>query len=167
MRLELPIAVVIALNALMWPVIQLGLAWGFTRMPARWFDPPRGWRCPGETPARYERWFRVHLWKDSLPDGASWFAGGVPKSRIGGTSAGALRRFAIETWRGELCHWAAMAFTPLCFLWNPPWACAVMATYAVLANLPCVMVQRYNRIRIQSLLARRGKGGGTAKPAAR
>ena len=39
-----------------------------------------------------------------------------------------------------------LACLPLFFLWNPPWACAVMAFYAIAANMPCIAVQRYNRL---------------------
>lgn len=158
MPLELPLWVVAALNVLLWPLIQLGLAWSFTRMSARWFATPCRWYWPGETPDRYERWLRVKVWKDRLPDGASWFAGGVPKSRLSGSDTTTLRRFAQETWRGELCHWAAIACSPVFFLWNPPWACGVMVGYALLANAPCILVQRYNRLRIDAALARSQHG---------
>jgi hypothetical protein len=31
-----------------------------------------------------------------------------------------------------------------------------MVTYALVANLPCILAQRYNRLRFQRVLARRG-----------
>ena len=151
MPIELPLAWIVILNCAGWPLIQLGLAWGFTHMPERWFRPPR--EVAGEA-ALHERFFQVKRWKDRLPDAASWFAGGFAKGRLGGRDADYLQRFIRETWRGELCHWTAMAFTPLFFLWNPPWADAVMVIYALAANLPCIIAQRYNRSRIHRLLAR-------------
>jgi glycosyl-4,4'-diaponeurosporenoate acyltransferase len=39
-------------------------------------------------------------------------------------------------------------------LWNPPWAVAVMFIYATVANVPCLLVQRYNRARLLDALAR-------------
>lgn len=147
MPIELPLAWIIALNVLGWPVIQLGLAWGFTRMPARWFHAPRpfGWEERGLI---YQKWLRIKSWKNRLPDGAAWFAGGFAKGRIGARDAGYLQRFANETWRGELCHWCAIGCTPLFFLWNPWWGDAVMIAYALAANLPCILAQRYNRARM-------------------
>jgi glycosyl-4,4'-diaponeurosporenoate acyltransferase len=152
MPIELPLPWVVALNIGGWPVIQLALAWAFTRMPAAWFRPPRPLRAEGDGSC-YRRWLAVHRWKDRLPDGASWFAGGVAKARLGGRRPADLERFAREAWRGELCHWSAIACAPVFFLWNPWWADGVMVAYALAANLPCIVVQRYNRARIARLLA--------------
>jgi glycosyl-4,4'-diaponeurosporenoate acyltransferase len=48
-----------------------------------------------------------------------------------------------------------MFLTPLFFLWNPPSIWWVMAAYALAANGPCLIAQRYNRIRLQGALKRR------------
>ena len=153
MPIELPVFWVVTLNVAGWPVIQLGLAWGFTRMPVDWFRAPGsfGWECGGRF---YESAFGIKRWKDRLPDAARWFGGGFAKGALAGTEADYLRRFIRETWRGELCHWCALAFTPLFFLWNPWWGDAVMVIYALSANLPCILAQRYNRLRLRRVLAR-------------
>ena len=39
-------------------------------------------------------------------------------------------------------------------LWNPPVLLAAMAGYAVVANAPCIAVQRFNRARILRVLRR-------------
>jgi glycosyl-4,4'-diaponeurosporenoate acyltransferase len=149
MPIELSFTWTLILNVLGWPVIQLGLAWAFTRMPADWFQPPRpaAWERGGRC---YEAKVGIKLWKDKLPDGAAWFGGGFAKGRLGARDPAYLIRFARETWRGELCHWCAIACTPLFFLWNPWWGNAVMITYALASNLPCILVQRYNRARLAS-----------------
>ena len=151
MPIELPTWAIVALNCLGWPLIQLGLAWGFTRLPHRWFGAPRA--LPGED-WLLRRVLRVKHWKDRLPDAAAWFDGGFAKRALRGTDPAYLRRFARETWRGELCHWCALAFVPLFFLWNPPWADAVILSYALAANLPCILAQRHNRLRLQRLLCK-------------
>ena len=38
---------------------------------------------------------------------------------------------------------------------NPLWLTACMGVYAVAANGPCIVVQRYNRARIENILRRR------------
>ena len=154
MRIELSIAWVVALNVAGWPVIQLGLAWLFTQMPERWFEPG-GTRSSVRGGRFYERIFRVKSWKDRLPDAARWFGGGFAKGSLAGLDPAYLRRFIRETWRGELCHWSAIGCAPVFFVWNPWWADMVMVGYAVMANLPCILVQRYNRLRLRRLLARR------------
>ncbi|HPC62591.1 MAG TPA: hypothetical protein PKX23_18160 [Verrucomicrobiota bacterium] len=154
MRIDLPIEWVIALNLCGWPVIQLSLAWLFTRMPATWFSRPPA-ACAWEKDGRiYERAFGIKRWKDRLPDGARWFAGGFAKGELRGRDPAYVRQFLRETWRGELCHWAALSFAPVFFLWNPWWADLVMAAYAAGSNLPCILAQRYNRARFQRLLRR-------------
>lgn len=154
MTLELPAGWIVALNVAGWPLIQLGLAWGFTRLPEGWFNPPRAmaWEQGGLI---YQRVFGVKRWKDRLPDAARWFGGGFAKGTLAGTQRDYLQRFIRETWRGELCHWCALACTPVFFLWNPGWGDWVIVAYAVAANLPCLIAQRYNRHRLRHLLARR------------
>lgn len=151
MPIELPIPWIIALNALGLPALQLGCAWAFTRMPAVWFDPPLSEK--DHSPA-YERLLAIKRWKDRLPDGASWFKGGFAKASLRRRDPQHLRDFRRETWRGELCHWAVLALIPVFFLWNPWWGDLVIAFYALAANLPCILVQRYNRQRLNRALRR-------------
>ena len=40
---------------------------------------------------------------------------------------------------------------PIFFIWNPPWARWVMTVYALAANLPCILVQRYNRFTLNRI----------------
>lgn len=161
MRGELPVAAVAGLNAGGWLAIQIGLAWVFGRLPDAWFRAPLpfAWERRGRF---HERWFAVRRWKDRLPDGARWFAGGFSKAHLAARDAAYLARFARETWRGELCHWCAIACTPLFFAWNPWWGDLVITAYALAANVPCIVAQRYNRAR---LYARQPRGDGPKFPA--
>ena len=153
MLIELSIAWIVVLNVAGWLAIQLGFAWAFTQMPVTWFNP--GNASPWEAGGRfYERVFRIKAWKDRLPDAAHWFGGGFAKGTLAGTQHDYLRRFIRETWRGELCHWAAVACAPVFFLWNPWWSDLIIVAYALAANLPCILAQLYNRARFQRLLTR-------------
>jgi glycosyl-4,4'-diaponeurosporenoate acyltransferase len=151
--IELSIGWIVVLNVAGWLAVQLGFAWAFTKMPATWFNPcgAFGWEHTGRL---YERVFRIKDWKDRLPDAARWFGGGFAKGTLAGTQRDYLQRFIRETWRGELCHWAAIAWAPVFFLWNPWWGDLIIVGYAVAANLPCILAQRYNRARFQRLLMR-------------
>jgi glycosyl-4,4'-diaponeurosporenoate acyltransferase len=152
--IEIPIAWVITLNIVGWPVIQVSLAWAFTRMPVTWFNPgvAHAWELGGRF---YERVLGIKRWKDRLPDAARWFSGGFAKGQLVDTHPDYLCRFVRETRRGELCHWFALACAPVFFVWNPWWADLVMVGYGLLANVPCILAQRYNRLRLQRLLSRR------------
>ncbi len=154
MLIELPIVWIVVLNIAGWLVIQLGLAWLFLQMPENWFQP-RGvwaWERRGHF---YETFFLVRYWKGWLPDAARWFSGGFAKSVLLEKNPDYLRRFVCETLRGETCHWLAIACTPLFLLWNPWWGLWVNLAYALVANAPCILVQRYNRARFLGLLAKR------------
>jgi glycosyl-4,4'-diaponeurosporenoate acyltransferase len=149
MVIELPVLWTVVLNAGGLAAIQLGLAWGVTRLPTDWFPA----RAGQGSLSWYER-LGIRRWKDLLPDGAGWFAGGFPKARLAGKDADYYQRFIRETWRGEICHWVAIACVPVFFLWNPWWGNLVIVGYAMLANLPCILTQRYNRLRFGKALAR-------------
>jgi len=154
MVIELPIVWTVVLNAGGLAAIQLGLAWGVTRLPAGWF-PARA----GRGSLHYYEMLGIRRWKTLLPDGAGWFTGGFPKARLTGKDADYYQRFIRETWRGEICHWAAIACVPVFFLWNPWWGNLVIVVYALLANLPCILIQRYNRLRFGKALARVSRAG--------
>ena len=66
-----------------------------------------------------------------------------------------LERWLVETCRAELVHWLALLSSGVFFLWNPPHLGFIMVLYAVIVNLPCVIVQRYNRPRLVRVLRTR------------
>lgn len=138
-------------NGLAWLLCHVGIAWLGTALNAGRFNPDRFWfrtRRWEHKGRVYERAFRIRAWKDRLPDGAAWFSNGFPKAELRQRTAAYRERFIRETCRGEAVHWLVAACAPLFFLWNPPWAGGVMIAYALVANLPCILVQRYNRARL-------------------
>lgn len=100
----------------------------------------------------YDRALRVKRWKDLLPEAGSLFRGGFSKRRVLRHDREYLERFVVETRRAELAHWPILALGPFFFLWNPWWLGIAMVGYAVVANVPCVLVQRYNRARLYRML---------------
>lgn len=151
MPIELPTWWIVTLNCMGWPVIQMVLAWSFTKLPADLFHAPA--EISGEE-WLYRHVLHVRRWKDRLPDAAGWFAGGFSKRNLATVDPHYLRNFIRETWRGELCHWCALAFLPVFFLWNPWWGDLVCLAYAIAANMPCIIVQRHNRLRLRKWMSR-------------
>ena len=45
-------------------------------------------------------------------------------------------------------HWLILAATPAFALWNPPGLFVAMVVFALVANVPCLVVLRYNRARL-------------------
>ena len=62
------------------------------------------------------------------------------------------RLFIKETCRAELFHWLVFALAPLFYLWNEWRVATLMIPYALLANVPCIIAQRYNRPRLTRML---------------
>lgn len=98
---------------------------------------------------------RVHEWKDKLPDGASLFHAGYKKKELQSNDISTIAIFIKETKRAELTHWLLMVPAPFFFLWNPVWVGWAMILYALLVNIPFIMIQRYNRIRLLRISERK------------
>jgi glycosyl-4,4'-diaponeurosporenoate acyltransferase len=153
-------ALVWAANFLGWPLLQLGIARSSLSIPLENFAgsnalyEPRSWERDGRV---YRDLLRIRKWKSILPDGASWF-GAFSKKKLLSRDPDYLRTFLLETRRAEFAHWIMLFCFPIFFLWNPPWARLVMLAYAVFANLPFILVQRYNRVVLARLDIRSSKG---------
>ncbi len=149
-----PGAVGIALNVGAWFLWSVGIGYFGHRRPLgsfskeTWWSKPRGFEHHGRW---YERALQIKRWKDRLPELGAVFQGGFAKRSVSREVAH-IERFIVETRRAEWVHWLALSFWPVFAIWNPPWAVAVMFVYAMLVNVPCLLVQRYNRIRLQRLL---------------
>ncbi|WP_193608727.1 hypothetical protein [Nocardioides lijunqiniae] len=157
LRLLMPQTVTIAVDILAW-----GAFHSLTGLAAHRLDERRlardGWllrqRAFEDGGRWYRRRLRIHRWKDRLPEAGALFPGGMSKRHLPTYDAEGLRVFARETRRAELAHWWAMLCGPLFVLWNPPLASALLITYGVLINLPFILIQRYNRFRINALIGR-------------
>ena len=144
------------LNIFTWLCIHLLVAGVAILLPTSLFDPRKKpfqtapWEQMGSV---YERYLKIKRWKGILPDGALLFAG-FSKGHIRSRNPDYLERYVRETCRGELAHWSVMLFSPLFFLWNPLWARYTMIIYGILANVPFILVQRYNRAHLLRILHR-------------
>lgn len=152
--IELPIAWTALVDIAAWALFHLGISYALYRMPLRVFEKEtaltriRYWEQGGRT---WQRLLRVRQWKDRLPDGDSVLGRGFPKKRLGEGSADYLRQFVAESRRAEWTHWLLIPPAFLFFLWNPPWASWVMVAYALAANVPFILIQRFNRPRLMRL----------------
>lgn len=147
-------ALILAANIFGWPMIHGAFGAVAVRLPHSlfeqdtWLTAPRSWERGGRI---YAENLAIRKWKSTLPDGAPWL-GGIAKKQMVHRSPSSLAALAVETRRAELAHWGMLGCAPVFFLWNPPWACFVMAAYAIVANLPCIVAQRYNRAHVLRVL---------------
>jgi glycosyl-4,4'-diaponeurosporenoate acyltransferase len=98
----------------------------------------------------------VRRWKPWIPDAGNALPGGVSKSTLVRRDPQALRRLLLETRRAELVHWALWPAWLVTALWLPPAGVLINLIFATAFNLPCLLLQRYNRLRLGLLLSRLG-----------
>ncbi len=171
MRLwHLPAIWTVLLDFLAWLLIHVSLSIITQSLPNRFFIRDgalyrgRFWEQNGQF---WQKHLRVRRWKRFLPDGAAIFKNGYRKKNLNNSSKENLSAFIRESRRAELTHWLCMPFALVFFFWNPPVAGGIMILYAILANLPCVITQRFNRPRfqqtLQHMLSREANGQTTEK----
>ena len=154
MLVHLPTAITIIIDVIAWFFIHMGVSYIMTRRHVTsfnidsWLYRERTWERNGWI---YEKLFRLQSWKKKLPDGAALFKNGFEKKRLKESSIDYLDSFMKETCRAELTHWIVFLFGPLFFIWNLWWVGIVMVLYAAIANIPCIITQRYNRIRLRRI----------------
>lgn len=102
----------------------------------------------------WQRIFLVKRWKDHILDGSMIVNKSFDKRVLKGKNINVIMHFSAETKRAELTHWLLIPPAFLFFLWNPVWAGWVNVLYAVFANVPFIIVQRYNRGRIERMISR-------------
>jgi glycosyl-4,4'-diaponeurosporenoate acyltransferase len=134
-------------------------------LPLAWLQTvPESARNPTADQAvlrRYERWLGIQHWKAWIPDAGNALPGGIRKASLARRDPHALRRLIAETRRAELVHWALWPAWVVTAQWLPPAGVLVNLLFASLFNLPCLLLQRYNRLRLQRVLQgmARARGG--------
>jgi glycosyl-4,4'-diaponeurosporenoate acyltransferase len=148
----------IFLDIAAWFLIHIGVSYLINMISVNHFDPinllfrERKFEKGGSF---YIRVFKVKSWKKKLPDGAAIFKAGLPKKHLQNIEKSYIDLFIRETCRAELIHWIIIFISPIFFIWNLYWVGWLMILYAVVVNIPCIITQRYNRIRLIRLLQRR------------
>ncbi len=145
----------IALAFVLWGLFQTGAALLSLKIPAKYLDPDsfyfrsHPWEQGG---AVYDKVFLVKRWKKFLPDGGAALGGGYAKKNLSDFSTDNLNQFLVESCRAEITHIIAIFPFWVFGLFASPQVVAIMLIYALAANIPCVLVQRYNRPRIGKLV---------------
>lgn len=153
--------VTILLCFVLWPVLQIGAALLCLVLPDSVFSSDnflfRDYSFENGG-AIYQSLFRVRSWKNHLPDGGKvWDKNALSKTRLDSLEADHLQIFLIESSRAELTHWLAILPFWVFAFFTPPIVPWIMLVYALIANLPCIIAQRFNRPRVHRLLLKINK----------
>lgn len=130
--------------------------------------PFRPWKW--EKNGRVYTKLAIDKWKTLVPDMSRLFPDMVKKQLPADTGAiTAVQATALvqETCRAEAVH-TASCLLGLAFLWLwPGWGgAAMLAVWVLLANLPFILIQRYNRprlVRLAALLQKREQRKGVSR----
>ena len=142
-------------NCIVYTVLVVVRAWVDVVIPERYFRPERwlfrtrDWEREGEV---YRSLLRIDRWKDRLPALDTWHR--FSKKRLTEANHHYLRRFITETCRAESNHLRAVGSVVLMRLWTPLDLWMTCLVIAVAGNLPFILIQRYNRPRLQRILGR-------------
>jgi glycosyl-4,4'-diaponeurosporenoate acyltransferase len=157
MLFHLPTLPTILIDIMAWFAIHMGVSYLMTHILLSLFDAkswlykPRKWEKNGSI---YEKIFALKSWKKRLPDGAAIFKDGFEKKNLKKLNNVYLDNFIRETCRAELTHWIVFLFGPVFLVWNLWWVGIVMIVYAISVNLPCIISQRYNRVRLKRVYSK-------------
>ena len=152
---EWPLIRVALLDAIVWLLLHLVISVVIQRIPVTWFVQNDwlfkqfSWEWEGRV---WQQFFNVKKWKGHIPDGTLFIRNGYDKSALHGRDQTSLSLFLLESRRAEFVHWLTIVPSVLFFLWNPIWAAWLNVAYAVLFNLPLIIVQRFNRPRLEKLI---------------
>ena len=140
------------INGGVWLVAGIVVGVTFSRLDWRYFRSCGPFTRLREVESRsfYQRRLYVRAWKDRLPEAGTWF-GGVSKRRIPGTNEGGRERLAAESLRAERVHWILLLLPPLSVLWSSGWWLMANVVVGIALNVPCIIVTRYNRVRLTLL----------------
>jgi len=108
--------------------------------------------------ATYERCLQIRIWKRWIPDAGNALPGGISKASLARRDQAALQRLMAETRRAELVHWVLWPFWLFTLLWLPAVGVWLNLLFATVFNLPCLLLQRYNRLRLRLVLNRIAPG---------
>ena len=96
----------------------------------------------------------IRKWQNRLPDVSKLFPNVVPEKKLKeGLSATGLHRMVQETCVAEVTHvLLCIAGAALLWLWPGAGGVIFFVFYILIGNVPFILIQRYNRPRLQRLL---------------
>ncbi len=123
-------------------------------LPKRWF---RGDKFPWRTHAWEQKvWdaLKIRRWQAKVPDMSRLFTKIMPAKKLTRQTAANLPRMIQETCVAEFTHaLLSIAGLAMLWIWSGAGGIAFAVIYILLGNIPFLLIQRYNRPRLQKLLA--------------
>ncbi|MDO6655842.1 glycosyl-4,4'-diaponeurosporenoate acyltransferase [Anaerobacillus sp. 1_MG-2023] len=155
--IHLSIVGLILVNIFAWLIIHVSISYICLRLPDSFYESKKSMLQNKKWELKVYDRIQIKKWKTILPDGGDVFKGGFRKKELKTLTSSYIRKFILETRRAEVTHWLLIPPSFLFFLWNPLSIGLVMVGYSLIVNLPFILIQRYNRLRLKPLLHRQLK----------
>lgn len=122
-------------------------------VPKSWFKADHfPWRCYSYEQAIWKA-LRVKQWQAKVPDMSRIFTNIMPAKKLKRQTLSDLPRMIQETCVAEWTHGIlSIAGLAMLWFWTGIGGICMTAVYILLGNLPFIVVQRFNRPRLQKLL---------------
>lgn len=125
------------------------------KVPRAWFDPEKypfksfKWENEGKI---YEK-IGIQWWKTHTPDMSKYIRRAFPKQGNLLRDPTHLRKLVKETCSAEFVHWVLVLLSPVFAILMDELGVLAMVLY-IIGNLVSIVIQRYNRPRIQKIIQR-------------
>lgn len=111
----------------------------------------RGWEKEGQL---YQKIFKVKAWKEHIPSISSFDKKNLSRDITGDY----VEIYLLESIRAELCHALIVFLSIPIIILSPSSFNLSIIVWTVSANIPCIIIQRYNRPRFEALAKRINNG---------
>lgn len=120
--------------------------------PSKYMYLERKWEKSGRL---YVKTFKIKKWKDLLPQhiGKNGFSKKHLKN-LSNLSKDYIQQFIVETCRAEWNHRMCCMFSVISIFINSLFNGLIFSVLSLMINFPFIIIQRYNRIRLNNLLKR-------------
>lgn len=153
-RLVKHLLILVVIDSAIWLIWSFIVGYLVTKIPLRTLDKKIVISTNAATAKKLDAFWKIRVWKDWVPELGSFFKDGTTKRNLQSLNHEGLVAFRRETCRAELAHYLFMVILPVFFFFNPSYLILAMVVYAVVANIPFILIQRYNRSRIDAIFAR-------------
>ena len=149
---EQPILNILVINLLLGTVWHYAVFFLCVFIDTKHFDErkrmylPEKWERGGKF---YTNTLKIQKWKDALPQHIG--KDGFSKDHLDDVSVDYLNEFIMETCRGEWNHRLNCFFAVVLIVINDFWVALFLTICLLVGNIPFVIIQRYNRFRLQKL----------------
>lgn len=142
------------LHSLYWFSIQMTLAHFGTKIPNSFFEKNGhifriySWENNGKF---WNRILKVNQWKYLIPEGSKLNSHIYNKNSIEDLNIETLKQVDIEMKRAELIHWLSI-IPVIIFVKSSRYIQIINLIYVLFSHIPVILVQRYNRPRLEKLI---------------